>query len=382
MEPANGGSISQDHQHVAPDTVRLHTLEQALVGRVVLINDSAATRWNVKVGAEGLAQHVTQQVQPHAAQAPVYTADFLEKRTAVFAESDFQLSDRLAGRVGGRAEYSALLNRWNAAPRVALAYQTTERSSLSGAYGRFYQTPDNALLLVQPALRFEQATHSVLTYQYTHDQQLLQVEAYYKTYAHLTRYDGQHPRKAAAYNNGGTGYARGLDVLWRDRKSIKNLEYYFSYGFLDTKRQYRQDPVAAVPTFAARHNMSVVGKYWVGRLHTLLGATYSYGSPRRYNDLNGPEHGYNQGMLPTYQDLSLNASYITSLFGQYTIVHVAATNVLGRQNIYGYRYASQPNEVGSYNRVAVTPTAPRMLFVALFISINKNRAADVNERPE
>jgi vitamin B12 transporter len=377
-----GLALSRDNQRVQPDTLRIRTLEQAVIGRVVLINDSAAARWNLKVGAEVVAQKVNQEVRPNMARPTTYTPSFLEKRAAGFIESDFQLTDRLAGRVGGRGEYSALLGRWNAAPRVALAYQTTESSSISGAYGRFYQTPDNSLLLVQPNLRFERATHSVLTYQYTHDRQLLQIEAYYKTYNHLTRYDGQNIRNRAAYDNGGSGFARGLDILWRDRKTVKNLEYYLSYGFLDTKRQYRQDPVAAVPTFAARHNVSVVGKYWVGSLHTLLGATVSYGSPRRYNDLNAPERGYNQAQLPTYQDLSLNASYITRLFGQYTVVHVAASNVLGRENVYGYRYASQPNAIGDYNRVAIMPTAPRMFFLGVFISINKQRPADVNERPE
>ncbi|RSK44179.1 TonB-dependent receptor [Hymenobacter perfusus] len=377
-----GLALSRDNQQLRPDSVRLRTLEQAVVGRVVLINDSAATRWNVKVGAEVLAQQVRQQVQPNVVEATVYRPGFSEKRAAAFVESDFQLTDRLAGRVGARTEYSAVLRRWNAAPRVALAYQTFENSSVSGAYGRFYQTPDNALLLVQPRLRFEQATHAVLTYQYTHDRQLLQVEAYHKTYRHLTRFEGSAPRNPLGYDNGGSGYARGLDVLWRDRKTVKNLEYYISYGFLDTRRQYRQDPVAAVPTFAARHNVSVVGKYWVGGLHTLLGATASYGSPRRYHDLNQPEAGYNQGRLPSYQELSLNASYITRLFGQYTVVHAAVNNVLGRPNVFGYRYASQPAADGQFNRVAIGPTAPRMVFLGVFISINKKSPGDVNERPE
>ena len=377
-----GLALSRDNQQLRPDSVCLRTLEQAAVGRVVLINDSAASRWNVKVGAEVLAQQVRQQVQPSVAEAVVYRSGFSEKRAAGFVESDFQLTDRLAGRVGARTEYSAVLRRWNAAPRVALAYQTSGNSSVSGAYGRFYQSPDNALLLVQPRLRFEQATHAVLTYQYTHDRQLLQVEAYHKTYRHLTRFEGQAPRNPLGYDNGGRGYARGLDVLWRDRKTVPNLEYYISYGFLDTRRQYRQDPVAAVPTFAARHNVSVVGKYWVGGLHTLLGATASYGSPRRYHDLNQPEAGYNQGRLPSYQELSLNASYITRLLGHYTVVHAAVNNVLGRPNVFGYRYATQPATDGQFNRVAIGPTAPRMVFLGVFISINKKQPGNVNERPE
>ncbi|SET55553.1 TonB-dependent receptor [Hymenobacter actinosclerus] len=380
----SGLALSRDDQRVRPDSVRLRTLEQALVGRLVLINDSANARFNVKIGAEGLVQQVSQAVQPNAADPLTYRPEFRENRLAGFIESDFQLTDRLAGRVGGRAEYSALLSRWNAAPRVALAYQTTENSSLSAAYGRFYQTPDNGLLLVAgPRLGFERARHAVLTYQYTQKGRLLQLGAYHKTYAQLVRFDGRQPRNPLGYDNGGAGYARGLDVLWRDRTSVKNLEYYLSYGFLDTKRQYRQDPVRAVPTFAARHNVSVVTKYWVPALHTLLGATYSYGSPRRYHDFNQPEAGYNQGLLPAFQDLSLNASYLTRLLGQFTIVHLSVSNVLAFPNVYGYRYASHPEAAtGQFNRVAITPTAPRMVFLGLFVNINQKAPASVNERPE
>ncbi len=380
----SGVALSRDDQRVSPDSVRLRTLEQAVTGRVVLINDSAAARFNVKLGVEVLGQQVSQIVQPNAAEALAYRPGFREKRAAGFVESDFQLSDRLAGRVGGRTEYSALLGCWNAAPRLALAYQTTANSSVSAAYGRFYQTPDNALLLTAgPRLSFEQATHAVLTYQYTHAGRLLQVEAYHKTYAHLIRYNGFQPRNPLAFDNGGSGYARGVDLLWRDRKTVKNLEYYLSYGFLDTRRQFRADPVSAVPTFAARHSVSVVAKYWVPVLHTQFGATASYGSPRRYHDLNQPDAGYNQGRLPAYQDLSLNASYLTRLFGQFTIVHLAVNNVLASPNVFGYRYAQRPDAAtGLYNRVAVTPTAPRMVFLGVFISINKKNPASVNERPE
>jgi len=169
-------------------------------------------------------------------------------------------------------------------------------------------------------------------------------------------------------------------VLFRDRTSIKMADYWASYGFLDTRRQFRADPVLAVPTFAARHNLSVVGKYYVRQVHTQVGFTYSYGSGRRYYDPNLP--GYNQRSLPSYQDLSLNVSYLTNLFGQFTIVYVSASNVLGRNNIYGYTYAGQPDASGQLRSVAVTPPAPRMLFVGVFISINKTSKVDLDKRPD
>ncbi len=172
-----------------------------------------------------------------------------------------------------------------------------------------------------------------------------------------------------------------MDVLWRDKKTVKNGDYWISYGFLDTKRQQRIDPVLAVPTFAARHNLSVVGKYWVPRLHTLFGATYTYNSPRAYYDPND-RTGYNQGRLPSFQDFSLNASYVTTLWKNFTIVHVSCSNVLGRQNVFGYRYSPTPDADGNYAGTAVLPSAPRTVFVGVMVSINKKRPANTNEAPE
>ncbi|RYU75841.1 TonB-dependent receptor [Hymenobacter persicinus] len=361
-------------------------LEQSLVGRVVLTNDSASATWNLKVGAEGLLQRDQQRYQ--AGRDTLF--QFHEQRVAGFAETNFTLSNKLVGRVGARAEYSGILGRWNAAPRVALAYQLDEKTQLSGAWGYFYQTPANDLLLraAQPrSLRFERAQHVQLTYLRTYQDRTLRVEAYSKAYGQLVRYDQAQPYNAltpydpATYRSAGTGYARGVDVLLRDKKTLKYFDYWVSYGFLDTKRQQRQDPVLAVPTFAARHNLSLVGKYWVANIHTQFGATYTYNSPRAYynpNDLSG----YNTGRLPSFQDLSVNASYLTSLWGNFTIVHVGCTNVLGRQNVYGYRYAPTRDASGQFASVAVLPSAPRMAFVALLISINKKQPVDTTTAPE
>jgi vitamin B12 transporter len=338
---------------------------------------------------EGLVQRNQQRFL-----AEPYSASFglSEQRVAGFAESDIAFSNKLVGRVGGRGEYSAVLGRWNAAPRLALAYQINEKTQLSGAWGYFYQNPGNDLLLRvdNPArLRFERAQHLQVTYLRSHDSRTLRVEAYSKTYAQLVRYDlnGVYnpqqltPADPASYRSTGTGYARGVDMLWRDKKTIKNADYWVSYGFIDTRRQQRFDPVLAVPTFAARHNLAVVSKYWVGKIHTQFGATYTYNSPRAYYNPNDHD-GYNQDRLPSFQDLSLNASYLTKIWNNFTIVHVSCTNVLGRQNVYGYRYSTTKDASGQYASTPVLPNAPRMVFVALLISINKKNPADTNTAPE
>ncbi|WP_210517469.1 TonB-dependent receptor [Hymenobacter terricola] len=374
-----GLALTQDDNLVRPDVQSVHDLDRSAVARLVLTNDSASTWFNLKMGLEGYAQRYRQQYQP-TADAPILALGVNEQRAAGFFESELVLSRKLAARAGLRTEYSALLGRFNAAPRAGLAYKTGEYSQLSAAWGYFYQSPTTDLLRISHALQFERAEHYMLTYQRMVKDRTLRAEIYQKNYTQLTTFDPNNLYNPAAYQNGGGGYARGLDVLWRDRTTFKKADYWVSYGFLDTRRQFRTDPVTAVPTFAARHNLSVVGKYWVQKVHTQVGFTYSYGSPRAYNNPNLP--GYNQSRLPAYQDLSLNVSYLTHWFGQFTIVYVSASNALGRNNVYGYTFAGQPDASGQLRSVAVTPPAPRMLFVGVFISINKTSKVDLNEKPD
>jgi len=374
-----GLALTRDDNTVRPDVQTVRDLDQSAVARLVLTNDSASAWFNLKMGLEGYAQRYRQQYQP-IADAPTRHLGVDEQRGAGFLESELVLTNKLAGRAGLRTEYSALLGRWNAAPRLGLAYKTGENSTLSAAWGWFYQTPTTDLLRISSALRFERAEHYLLTYQRVVKERTLRAELYQKNYTQLTTFDAARPYNPTTYQNAGSGYAQGLDVLWRDRATFKKADYWVSYGFLDTRRQFRADPVAAVPTFAARHNLSVVGKYWVQRLHTQVGFTYSYGSGRRFTDPN--LLGYQQSTLPAYQDLSLNASYLTHWFGQFTVVYVSASNVLGRNNIYGYNYAGTADASGQFRRVAVTPPAPRTLFVGVFISINKTTKVDLDKRPD
>ena len=367
-----GLALTVDDNALRPDVQRVHERDHSAVARLVLTNDSASTWFNLKVGLEGYAQRYRQQYQA-TADAPVRALGFDEQRGAGFVESELVLSHRLAARVGGRAEYSAVLRQFNAAPRVGLAYKTGAHSQLSAAWGYFYQTPTTDLLRMSRALRFEWAEHYSLLYERTVHDRTLRLEGYQKNYRQLVTFD------PAGYQNAGRGYARGLDVLFRDRTTVRMADYWVSYGLLDTRRQYRADPVAAIPTFAARHSLSAVGKYYVARLHTQFGFTYSYGSGRRYHNPNLP--GYNQATLPAYQDLSLNVSYLTHWFKQFTIVYVSVSNVLNRQNIYGYTFTGRPDAGGQYRSAAVLPPAPRMLFVGVFISINKTKV-DLDKRPD
>ena len=67
----------------------------------------------------------------------------------------------------------------------------------------------------------------------------------------------------AAINNNGFGDAKGIEFFWRDRKTIKNVDYWISYSYLDTKRDFLNYPFAIEPSFAAKHTASLVVKKFV-----------------------------------------------------------------------------------------------------------------------
>lgn len=63
------------------------------------------------------------------------------------------------------------------------------------------------------------------------------------------------------FSNDGFGYAKGIDIFWRQNQKIKNTDYWISYSYLDTERDFRNYPTAATPNFASTHNLSIVGKH-------------------------------------------------------------------------------------------------------------------------
>ncbi|MBJ6145528.1 TonB-dependent receptor [Hymenobacter sp. BT559] len=375
-----GLALGSEHNAVQPEPLRVEELERTATARLVLTNDSASTWFNLKVGTETTVQRYDLRYQA-TAESPTLTPSVLEKRPAVFAESDLSLTPRLTGRLGLRGEYSGLLRQANLAPRLALAWQLGSSQQVALAGGLFYQNPTNDLLRVQPNLGFERAAHYIFSYQYQTSSRTLRAELYRKDYRGLVRFDGADFLNRNAYANSGTGYAQGVDIFFRDRyQTFKKIDFWVSYGLLDTRRQARADLALATPTFAATHNLSLVGKYWFEKLHLQVSGTYSYGSARTYQDPNLP--GFNQGRTPSYQSLDLSLSYLTHLAGQYTIVHLGVTNLLGRDNIYGYRYATTPDAAGSYAAAPVRQLAPQFVVAALLISINKKSPGDTSVAPD
>lgn len=291
---------------------------------------------------------------------------FNETLAAGFAEADIYFTHNLVARLGARVEGSSLFNRGFVSPRVSMAYKVAEYGQFSVATGSYRQAPRDEYLWVAPQLDYERANHYILNYQFLTDQRTFRVEAYYKEYKALVKFDPDRFFDPAVYNNKGAGYARGIDLFWRDNQTIENADYWVSYSYLDTERDYQGFPYAARPAFTSRHNLSVVYKHFVPAWQTQFSATYTFGSGRPYNDPNTTV--FNGAETPDYHDLSLSISYLVS---QNIIIHGSVTNVVGRNNIFGYEYARQPAADGTYAGRPVELPAPRFIFLGIFITLSK-----------
>jgi hypothetical protein len=293
------------------------------------------------------------------------TASYYDHKPAAFVEGEVYTSNKFAVKAGVRAEYSTYLEKANISPRLSMAYRTDDNSQFSFAYGWFYQDPLNQQLIGRDYLNYEKAQHYILSYTKKLEDRNLRAEVYYKGYSNLVKF----PNANSIYTNEGNGYVYGLDLYFRDKKSIKNGDYWISYSYLKAERNYLDYPTAATPSFANSHNISVVYKHWFSNLRSQLGATFSYGSPRSHNNPNNIQ--FMDEKLRAYKSLDLNWSF---LHRENIIFHAAVSNVLGFNNGFGYNYSPIPDQNGKYQRTEILPAAKHFFFVGCFITLSRHGA--------
>lgn len=287
---------------------------------------------------------------------------------AVYAEGDIFFTKNFALKAGLRASYAEMLKQSTIEPRAALAYKVSDNGQFSLAYGDFYQAPKQDYLKYSTAFEHEKTSHYIFNYMYNNDGRTLRAELYYKDYANLVKYNTSTPQYNSVYTNGGSGFAKGIDLFWRDNKSVKGVDYWISYSYIDSERDYKNYTYGVTPSYIAKHNFSIVGKYWINSLRSQLGVTYSYNSGRPYNDPNQQE--FMAGKTKSYNNLSLSWAYLLS---QQKILYFSVSNVLGSDNIFGYNYANNPDANGVYPRQAVTQPASRFFFVGFFWTISSDK---------
>ena len=310
----------------------------------------------------------------------IYKSMFKETQYAGYAEAEWTPVYWLALKPGIRYEHTELLGKDAIAPRLALAVKAGKGAQVSLASGIFYQNPDYSYLyLVEKynmKFNYQRAIHYIANYQLQRSDRTLRVEGYYKDYSSLVRehtnssYNpnrsiegGLNEGKISTIDNNGYGYATGAELFWRDKKTVKNMDYWISYSYIDTRRLYKNYIDQVTPEFISDHNLNIVTKYWIDKIQTQINSTYSYASGRPYYDVMNPS--FLADRAPGYHNLSFTINHLRSIGKWFTVFYAGVDNITNHKNVFGYRY--DKNNI----RTPIVPALYRSFFVGINMSLSK-----------
>lgn len=313
-----------------------------------------------------------------------FNKNYKDLISSAFVETDLGFSNHFSAKIGVRSEHSSFLNRLNVAPRFALAYRLAKEWTASFAYGLFYQNPESRYINSPVKLDFQQSQHYIFQIQRASEGRSLRLEAFYKKYDDLVKViniseiGSQSPPVQTAINNNGNGFAKGLEFFWRDKKTFQNIDYWISYSFLDSKRDFLNYPFSLRPNFASEHTISAVAKRFFPELKFGTNLSYTYAKGRPFYDIvsqNGENIIRNEGRLKDFSSLNFSFNYLPNLGKKdaksFVVLVLSISNILGSKNIYGYNFSRN-----GMQRSAVIPPVNTFVFVGAFISFGVDRTQD------
>ena len=315
--------------------------------------------------------------------------NFDENQLSAYTEMEWTPIYWLALRPGVRYEHSTMLNVDKIAPRFSAAVKTGMNSQVSLAGGIFYQDANNNYYLAGLRPGMQSAIHYIANWQYSQNERTFRVEGYYKNYQDLVREHSNGIFDPSTYrfysdtmkvDNTGYGYAQGLELFWRDKKTFKNTDYWISYSYIDTKRLYENFIASATPRFVAQHNLSIVGKHFIDKWHANISATYSFASGYPYyNPIPANATGsYNAAVdaanflkdkTPTFNNTAITAAWLHSFGKWFSVFYISVDNVLNTHNVFGYRYYK--DNTGAYQKTPIYPGFYRTVFLGANFSLSQ-----------
>jgi hypothetical protein len=360
-----GISYSKNLDQIAFDSLEIARQNELIHIKGTAIKDFS-DRLSAKFGVEHFIHPFSEKLVKEG-----WVREFDDQETYVFTEWDFYLNKDLVFRGGLRGGASRVSGEQWLDPRFSIAYQLKDAGQLSVAAGKFHQLPVENFRVLNTDLQNAESNHLILNYLFTKEGFTFRAETFYKSYDQLVTFEGtvDNPQ---ALQNGGSGYAKGMDFFFRDRKTFKETDYWITYSFVDSKRSFNQFQTEVQPSFAPRHTISVVVKHFVPSLKSLIGASFAFNDGYTFTNPNVDKFEMN-AKTKSFQNLSLSWSYLPK---PNVIIHLACTNVLGRDNVFGYTFSPKTNTAGIFESIPQGQLAPRFLFLGIFLTLSKDKTAN------
>src|SRR5690606_522849 len=182
------------------------------------------------------------------------SATFEATQAGAYLQNTFDAlptTDRLTVTTGLRADYFSFNDEWTFSPRLSARYLWSERLTLTGAWGLYYQQPTYRELRGSPVpgqsidealnrdLQSQRSIQTVVGAEYFLPQRrfYLRGEAFYKALDHVISYSVENVRVNYSGENDAEGYVYGLDLQVRG-EFVPGLESWVNYGFLVAREDF------------------------------------------------------------------------------------------------------------------------------------------------
>lgn len=288
----------------------------------------------------------------------IFSTNYLTKHIGAYIDSEIKFSPRLFIICGIRSDYLTNNNERTIDPRFSIGYRLTEKQIAKFASGIYHQYPQARYFdefVGNPNLISQQAKHYIVGYEYKSDITNVKIELYRKDYDNLLLKD-----PSQNYVNDGYGNAAGLDFFAKGNLPI--ISGWISYSYLIAKRK-ELEYLKLIPTdYDIRHNLTTALKALIGN-GVGVGLTYRYSSGKPYTTA---LNEWKAERLPAIQRLDMSLSYFFPFGNQnFFVLYGAVSNLLDRQNVYGYIYSPDYSE-----RTELTSTYGRNYYFGFTTSIS------------
>ena len=268
-------------------------------------------------------------------EAPVIRVetDYISNRAVQFFECETPGPLGIRITPGLRGEYESISKTYKIDPRISCIFPLTRHSNITAAWGLYHQYPEPRYFdpyVGNPLLSAMKATHYILGYAYQKKDVIFRLETYYKVYDSLLLEDD-----VLNYTNMGFGSAKGFDVFAKN--SFGRISGWVAYSWLEARRKWMDLPVLISPYFDITHNLTAIINVDIASNLT-LGTSFRYATGKPYTPASGATH---RARVPDYQKMDVSLNYRYSFFeSNMTVFYIAVANLLGRVNIFNYRYSS------------------------------------------
>ena len=322
----------------------------------------------------------------------VLDMDSQSLQSSVYLQDEWKIYKTVNVTLGLRSTYLDVTQSLYTAPRLSFQWMLTDKLSLKGAWGHYYQfinniTNENVLegshdfwLSADKNLEPSFSVHEILGISYETGNYLFEIEGYYKTLDNLVEYSRRYGVDADYLNYFyfGSGISKGIEFLVQKKMGQFNGWISYTLGSVD----YTFDRINYGESFPAAHDRThefkAIGSYQWGPWS--FGATWIFGTGQPYTApesqyyltlLDGEPYSYfhvgdkNAYRLPDYHrmDISVSRRFESAYYNWH--VGLSVFNVYNHDNVYyrNYDLDTAPILVSDVMMLGFTPT--------VFIKINR-----------